>query len=566
MLSSLATLALWLAVAGCVQVPLVSTVELASARSSWTDAPSPDSTAADVFSSMNSLLQFWPNTIFRTGHTLVPSTIPAGTILHHGSFFPNATVPTSFEWLAFDFEHAYIFCAFDCHVFKFVANRDLKLLYLDGASAANFIGAMQTIDVLLYGEVPEPTRDWEEWERAEALCEWGMPLGLDGFVRMEFHFEVIYCNFSSDGLTLLEPLPAIPKLPPPGIPRNDWPGSNHTDDLPEGWKGTQLDAVTVFGQAMVAGEWHARAPGETRVRPHIEKAVSFYDPALMSLRHRRRGVPRTQHQLAGISKEDARIKVEEIEEVLRSWRDEGMKGSGADWASAMRQVEERYSSRLLELNDTLHATSYSNASAQAAAVRRDVLIMISPYVATADVASYTSNSTSWLDAPMVRCGTFATAGIRSVFSERFTSQELIILDAIEGTQKAICRVIGLIWLDAFSVESAKEGAAAVLIRQWGDLVDELLAWLDWASFRTCRPGCAVDELCYITTWPFVYEGDDPYDFEYTPRCISTHPRRRKDDPPGWPSMPPGSDEPKSIGGLADTLLERRANRRRRIEA
>lgn len=192
MLPLLATLALWLAVAGCAQVPLVSTVELASARSSWTDAPSPDSTAADVFSSMNSLLQFWPNTIFRTGHTLVPSTIPAGTILHHGSYFPNATVPTSFEWLAFDFEHAYIFCVWDCHVFKFVAYRDLKVLYLDGASAANWIGAMQTIDVLLYGEVPEPARDWEEWPRAKALCDWGVPLGLDGFVRMEFHLYVLF--------------------------------------------------------------------------------------------------------------------------------------------------------------------------------------------------------------------------------------------------------------------------------------------------------------------------------------------------------------------------------------
>ena len=180
-----AACALWLTATAGEQVPLTS--KLASEHSGWTAAPPVDSTAADLFSSLNGLLQFWPNTIFRTGHTLTPSTIPAGTILHHGSFFPNATVPTSFEWLAFDFEHAYIFCAFDCTVFEFVAERDLKMLYLDGTSAANWIEAMQSQDVLLYGEVPEPTRDWEEWQRAQALCEWGVPLGLDGFVRMEFH-------------------------------------------------------------------------------------------------------------------------------------------------------------------------------------------------------------------------------------------------------------------------------------------------------------------------------------------------------------------------------------------
>lgn len=174
------------------------------------------------------------------------------------------------------------------------------------------------------------------------------------------------------------------------------------------------------------------------------------------------------------------------------WDDEDAQGGGADWASAVRQVEERYSSRLLELNNTLHSTAYPNASSQAAAVRRELLIMIAPYMATADIAASSPNTTSWLDTPMERCSTFATAGIHSVFSGRFTAQELLILDAIEGIQAAICRVIGLLWLDAFDVESAGEGTAHDLILQWRRLVDELMTWLDWTSFRTCRPGCAVD--------------------------------------------------------------------------
>ena len=62
---------------------------------------------------------------------------------------------------------------------------------------------MQTQDVILYGEVPEPNRDWEEWQRAGKLCEWGMPLGLDGFVRMEFHLYVVNTHTSALMLRLL---------------------------------------------------------------------------------------------------------------------------------------------------------------------------------------------------------------------------------------------------------------------------------------------------------------------------------------------------------------------------
>lgn len=394
--------------------------------------------------------------------------------------------------------------------------------------------------------------------------------------------EVIYCNFSNDALTLLEPFQGIPKLPPPGIPQNKWPGSNHSRGLPEGWVGTQLDGNIVFVQAILAGEWHARAPGETRVRPHIGSAVSFYDPALTSLHANRRGVQRSEHRLVGISKEDAQAKVGEIEDVLRAWRDgDEFKGSGADWASAMTQVEERHSSRLLELNDTLHSTSYPNASSQATTIRRDVLIMISPHLASADVASSSANSTSWLDVPMARCSIFATSGIRAAFSGRFTTQELLILDAIEGTQSAICRVIGLLWLDAFGVETADEASASALILQWRTLVDDLLVWLDWTSFRACRPGCAVNvrihsssysyrsdtyatqEICYVTTWPFVLTGDDPNDFDYTPRCISTHATRRTDDPPNWPPVPPGGND-SDVEGLMESMLGR-AKRRRGLD-
>src|SRR6266571_7705936 len=70
-----------------------------------------NSTSNFVFETVNSLLQHWPNTRYRNGksyigsasrlthfdaglvgHTLVPATIPKGTLLYHGTY--QAELPT----------------------------------------------------------------------------------------------------------------------------------------------------------------------------------------------------------------------------------------------------------------------------------------------------------------------------------------------------------------------------------------------------------------------------------------------------------------------------------------
>jgi hypothetical protein len=48
---------------------------------------------------------------------------------------------------------------------------------------------MDSQDVVTWGE-PRPDKYFSERERINALCDWGKPFGLDGFVRMEFHLCV----------------------------------------------------------------------------------------------------------------------------------------------------------------------------------------------------------------------------------------------------------------------------------------------------------------------------------------------------------------------------------------
>ena len=74
----------------------------------------------------------------------------------------------------------------------FATTRALKLLYLDGASAAKIDdGALDSQDLIMYREVKggegHDHGGAGEHERIEKLCKWGKPLGVDGFVRMEFH-------------------------------------------------------------------------------------------------------------------------------------------------------------------------------------------------------------------------------------------------------------------------------------------------------------------------------------------------------------------------------------------
>src|SRR5258708_1571309 len=217
----------------------------------------------------------------------MPATIPTGTILYHGRI--DNRVPDVPEWFAFDFEHGYLFCVSPCYVISLQAKRDLRLLYLDGSSAAKMNdGPMDSQDIVAWGK-PRPEKFFAELERIDALCEWGKPYGLDGFVRMEFHLcvsaaaeciiisrliilyhsEAMICNVSDtlEVVTLLDLLPTnvternrIPLVgtpsvykqdPPPRPPPGPPPRPPHVEP-PPGWRGSLPDDVLSRFEAHVA--------------------------------------------------------------------------------------------------------------------------------------------------------------------------------------------------------------------------------------------------------------------------------------------------------------------------
>ncbi|KAF8262825.1 hypothetical protein EI94DRAFT_1742479 [Lactarius quietus] len=459
----------------------------------WTFPPSPNSTHHLIFNGVSGLLQRWPNILRRNG------------------------APT--RLVAFDFEHAYFFCRGPSYMITLQAKRDLRLVYFDGSSAAKMKdGPLDSQDVILWGR-PQSDKLFPETERIEALCEWGRPFGLDGFVRMEFHFEVMLCDMV-DAMEVVTFLDLIPKnraslptyfpgvpvpipLPPPFEPPSGWRGS-----LPNGYRS--------FSEAYVAGSWHDHAPGETRIRLDYSGLVTFYDPSLSSLVEARYGKDRLHFRLEGISALDSERVRAELETVLTR---EPERVSGIDWGSIVRVITNRYAGRLEYLRSLLSPrTSIEGALEQASVARAQLLVMLAPYITTADVPKRLPASADlrWAAPIALRCATTQTSHIPLGM---LTPQEARIHAAVENTLHEICRRLALVWVEFFDVEAADEAGASEAIDVAHRHIEELMAWLDWSAWVRCEPGCTVEETCYAPTWPF-YEEDDPYDM--SPRCVSLY--------------------------------------------
>ncbi|KAI0060145.1 hypothetical protein BV25DRAFT_986342 [Artomyces pyxidatus] len=529
-----------------------SQVTFADLNVPWDAPPHLDSTDNSLFSAVNSLLQRWPNTLYKngassmlcgnicfytfptTGHTIIPATMPIGTLLYHGHTVEG--VPSVLEWVALDFEHAYLFCRQGpCYVVSFITTRDLRLAYFDGSSAIKWgNGTLDTQDMLTWGE-PLSGRCTDEIQRIKNLCAWGKTFGLDGFVRMSYNFEVMVCDFSA-GLKVVSVQNHLPKSVPELESEDDdlkyQPQSNprpsaQTEekpcppmsrssaigpqpDPPGGWKGSLPEGYTFDFQPLVTGSWRNRSPGETRMHVDYSGLVTFYDTALASLIVSRRGVPRGHHRLLGISANDsARVHAELAEVFGRQTR-----GSGVDWGSVTRLIVERYAGRLETLRYTLEpvATFNLNATQQAALVRFQFLTMLVPYMTTDSVPT----NASWTSSIVERCSTPSTSLIPASL---LTPQERRIQGSVQGTLHEICRRLTVMWVDAFDIEAASEERAVVALENWRVHVKELMDWLGWSVWVDCNPACNPDAMCYLPSWPSFREGDIQDDM--TPRCISS---------------------------------------------
>ncbi|KAG8713716.1 hypothetical protein FRC08_012907 [Ceratobasidium sp. 394] len=492
-----------------------------------------------IFNTVSSLLQHWPNTIYRNGHTFVPATIPAGTLLHHSR--TSHDPPPSPEFFAFDLEHSYIFCFWaPCVMFNYAANRDLRVGYFDGTSASTLAGPRDFQDILFNGRFV-PDGEYNPWVHAGInMCDWASKIGLDGIIRMEPSFEAILCNINADlslisklelvypesifspdtlgpnfgtaglQLNILHPrhLQQQPYFPPPTMP---------VRPPPPGWKGKQRNHPEIAFESVRAGMWHNRSPGESRIILDYAGIVSAYDETYTSLVTSRQMVPRSKHRLGNISVDDRELLKAEVHDVLTREHFPAK----VNWQSLFQAVVDRYAERLEDLRYLLRRTD-PNPAELAATTRHKVLIMLAPYMVLPQANSGRTRESSaphdlfqqstlsaksarsepdddWFERIYGACAGYATAGVRH--KGDLTTQEQRLLASVNRVQSAICSSLTHIWSTAFDSED-KPVFAGRMVAAWLAEVEELMDWLDWHMWVKCDPPCGAGTQCVLTTWPW----------------------------------------------------------------
>ncbi|KAI0732198.1 hypothetical protein C8Q72DRAFT_882636 [Fomitopsis betulina] len=536
-----------------LQIPFPSPADEAGtlSRSSpslpWNARAGEDATGNLVFHSLASLLQLMPNSQHPNGHTIVRATIPKDTLLYHGTFTSGCP---SMDWASLDLDHAMMFAfGINGSLLTYRTTRDIQLVYFDGCSANKHAGVVDTQDLLIWGEPGRRGHNEDlEHQVAEDMCRlvdgcaWAKDHGVDGFFRMEFDFEIIYCDFQQ-GLELVSYMPTVnllsdldpanpsvplPQLPPQGprvppsqcaskatfhghaqpgfIGERRWVTAQATLDglpisYPGGWKGVFPDTEL---EAFHAGMWHNQFPGEFRIRIDPSSMISLFDPSLISLVEARRSMTRDEYSAANLSQADiARVRAD-IANVMA--REPGA-GSGVDWQTLARAIQDRFGDRLPYMQHLLHQPVY-NVTAQLAKVRKQLIVSLIPSMHRENVGA-----PEWFADTAHRCATRFTEHLPR---EGFTKQEWVLFHAVEEVLHEVCRVYTEAWVEAFDAEAKPVVVIQALLKKWKGEFDALVEWLDWPVWIKCDPACGVDEVCWVP------QGQPltPPELGHTPRCVT----------------------------------------------
>jgi len=471
-----------------------------------------------IFNSIHHAMRQWGSSLDHNGMSMFFATVPAATEFYHGTHSEERVNGT--EWLAFEPEHALLFancrpppgeghrghpgpslpspqdlvpadypnhneqdyrfvnqgngrpnahtsgrdssasdgnlCRGYLHTYR--TKRDLRLLYLDGQSAAKSDkGTLDVQDMILRdsGSKIDPTSENpdrhpvgppSEQSRAMELCrraetEWGGK--IDGILRMEAGFEVILCSFR-DNLDLLR------------IKQQLHRGSGLDSSHP----GEQLN----YYQAIAA---RFDGIGGHRVSLDFARFVSVYAYA-NATEIDRDGLPRVVNDTSII--ESIRGDVADMLTRPRSGTAEDI-----DWQAVTDMIVARYADRIASL--------VSKSTITLDALRGGLDRALRPFIDYGDRNVHEE---------VARCAT------------QFLSPEAIASNstaavAVKTTYTHICQSLS----DALTAETFDE--ATLLIRNLKD-------WLAWSTWKRCV-GCQVDEVCRVPIWPVGSKSD----FEH-PSC------------------------------------------------
>ncbi|CAM1509419.1 Fc.00g031580.m01.CDS01 [Cosmosporella sp. VM-42] len=494
-------------------------------------APSHDSAeenANPIFNAIHSAGRQWGSSFYHNGFSFFPAVMPKGTLMYHGAH-QNQTPPGP-EWLAFEIEHAEAFAGsrrggyrghpigkrpgdnkppedgreelkrtdeedtnYRGYLHVYQANRDLKLLLIDGMSAGKTtMGTLDSQDLLLRENSTKDGSAFGEWSRAEDLCDLMTDWGYDGVVRMEVGFEVIYCNFSTgvDLVSMTRTLMWDDRIGNQMMDIFDW-----TRAVAERYNGIGGDRLRIDYSSMVSGLFF----------PINISSIDTDRPDLV--------------RLAAANLDDLKGIKSYLREVATKPR-----RFIVNWQALVDMIVARFSKRLATLGSTSVPWYYF-------------------------VDEIDSITLTWFDAPplpedatMAEENRTAEAISRCrkhflrpavVFEDDWSDEDELIFTAVDIVIGKVCNdlfIVRNILLDADSKtggyrlrreEDDEELDKAVSIGR--TLVQDLMTDLGWTTWRQPQQ-CPVDEVLFIAMWPF---GDE--DDHWHPGCKSIDRMKQRED-------------------------------------
>jgi hypothetical protein len=483
--------------------------------------------ANHIFNAIHSSMRQWGSSLHHNGMSFFLAAVPAGTQFYHGNASPNPVNGT--EWLAFEPEHALVFARPFRHgtppgkgphkrsqvtlqpehevsgndqkkeqhqnqtgwLHTYMAAKDLRLLYIDGMSAAKTEnGTLDSQDRILLRDALAGKPGMLEKERADLVCRMTQDNyegRLDGVIRMEAGFEIILCNFARD-------LNEVRVTQVKSDDKGDHPRPGKGKG--KGKKGDP-DGGMLWLKAIAA---RYNGIGGNRVILNYDNFVTAYTYGLDLFRSSggtNNSLPRLKHLFAD---ELGPIR----NDLDRLIMDHDPSRSSFNWQTIADMVVQRYAHELRYLASGQLSTLQE--------LHREIENSLGPFV------DY-SNRDAGLEAD--RCSLqFLPAGVPT---------DGLAGDAIRSVARSICSTMIAAW------HETSYGTAVGYFQS-------LISYLSWTTWKECS-GCADNEICVVPIWPM----GTVEDYEH-PQCRdASRPSgqgRRYWGGRGGPDGPEGPGEPR----------------------
>ncbi|KAI5363327.1 hypothetical protein Slin15195_G107110 [Septoria linicola] len=371
-------------------------------------------------------------------------------------------------------QHGYL------HTYR--AKHDLRLLYLDGQSAAKSTkGTLDMQDLVLLHDNPPPAdgrprqpphdqpgsaqdprsrrssdqrpKDkkprtggpMSEGYRADHLCamaenEWTGK--IDGFLRMELGFEIILCSFERD-LDIERITEAKESYQRRGPPGHGDGSINYYQAVASRFDNIGGDRVSIDYENFVT--LYA-----------FDNAVSFDE----------NGLPRANN--------DTKV-LQPVQQAIKEMTMPRNRAGSTNWQAIADMVIARYSDRI----ETLAAGNFAHE----AAFKLEMENAVRPFI------DYGNRN---ITLEIERCAT--------QYFPALPPSTSIAAQAVLDVTTHTC---------ASLLDAATESYSEALMT-----VKSLKTWLGWTTFKRCR-GCSYNEVCFVPIWPMGGQGD--YD---EPKCVS----------------------------------------------